>query len=105
MTELEPEQRKRRIFISGKMTGLPEWGYPAFHVAAAKWRALGWHVENQAEAFGGDTSLPRTVYMKAAIRALLTCDAIALLPNWMDSEGARLEAMVAREAGLEILEA
>ncbi len=91
-----------RTYVAGPMSGLPEFNYPAFHAAAAAWRAAGWEVENPAEHFGGRTDLPRETYMHAAIKSLLTCDAIALLPGWWESEGARLEYRVAQAVGMTI---
>ena len=45
------------IYLSGPMTGLPEFNYPAFHEAARRWRAIGWDVINPAEHFEGRTDL------------------------------------------------
>lgn len=80
----------KRIYLAGPMSGLPEFNYPAFHAEAARLRALGYHVENPAEnpepackSWGG--------YMRIAIPQMLSCDAIALLPNWLTSKGARIE--------------
>jgi hypothetical protein len=39
----------KRIYIAGKMSGLPDFGYPAFNTEAARLRAMGHHVENPAE--------------------------------------------------------
>ena len=43
----------KKIYLSGPMTGLPEWGFPAFYAAEAKWIAAGWAVMNPARNFGG----------------------------------------------------
>jgi uncharacterized protein DUF4406 len=45
-----------KIYISGRMSGLPEFNFPAFHKAAADWRAAGWEVVNPAESFDGATT-------------------------------------------------
>jgi hypothetical protein len=37
--------------------------------------------------------------LRDALKVLLTCDAIYLLPNWKDSKGARLEKHIADELG------
>lgn len=75
-----------RVYISGRMTGLPEWNFPAFHAAAAAWRAAGWDVVNPAEAFNGRTDLPYKDYVQNDVAVLKTCDAIAMLPGWDDPE-------------------
>jgi len=93
------------VYIAGPMTGLPSFNYPAFHAAAAAWRAAGWAVENPAENFGGDKNRTYREYITAALRQLVTCDAIALLPGWTQSKGAVLERHVAEVMGLRILSA
>lgn len=92
----------RRIYIAGPMTGLPDFNYPAFHAEAARLRALGYHVENPAE----NPKQPSWCkYMRQALRQMLTCDAIALLPGWAHSRGATLERYVGQIVGLQILRA
>lgn len=77
-----------RIYIAGPMTGLPEYNFPAFHAAAAKWRAAGWEVFNPAEEFNGDTALPYRAYVEHDLAALRSCHAIAMLDGW-DAPNAR----------------
>ena len=60
---------------------------------------------NPAENFGGRTDLPRELYMRADVMLLAICDAIALLPGWQNSRGARVEYLLAREMGLDVLDA
>lgn len=99
----------RRIYIAGPMRGLPEHNFPAFNRAAARFRALGWAVMNPVEigaALGGnDSSLPPEAYVRADIVALASCDAIALLPGWEKSVGARCEAIIAITLGLPFYDA
>lgn len=84
-----------RLFLSGKMTGLPDLGHPLFHDAAAKLRARGFHVESPAENPPPPCGTWRG-WMRLSIAQLLTCDAVVLLPNWADnSDGARAEYMLA----------
>lgn len=87
-----------RIYLSGKMTGLPLMNYPAFHAEAARLRELGYEVENPAENPQQDSW---AAYMKQSCAQMLTCDAIAVLPNWSLSKGARIEVQLAAQCGME----
>jgi len=95
----------RRVYIAGPMTGHADHNYPAFHAAAERFRAAGWEVANPAENFDGRTDLPRESYLRADVALLVDCDAIALLSGWEDSLGARMEYLIARAFGMEILDA
>lgn len=96
-----------RVYIAGPMTGLPEFNFPAFHDAAARWRAAGWEVENPAESFDGDTTLPYKVYVEADMAKIRNCDAIAMLPGWdgPNARGAVWEREIAKLLGLAIYDA
>ena len=89
----------KRIYIAGPCTGLPDYNYPAFNKAAEQLRAAGWHVENPAEnqppACGTWSG-----WMRLGIAQLIRCDAIALLPGWTKSKGARVEYDIANALGL-----
>lgn len=95
----------KKLYLSGPMTGYPDSNYPAFAQAAAEWRRLGWSVISPAENFGGDTTLPRHIYMRRDIEQVLSVHAVAVLPGWRDSKGAQLEVRIAKELGLPILTA
>lgn len=88
------------VYIAGPMTGLPDCNYPAFHEAAAALRALGYTVINPAESFDGRTDLPRITYLRRAVTDVARADALAILPGWETSNGARLEVEIARQIGL-----
>jgi hypothetical protein len=94
-----------KLYLSGPMTGRPGFNYPAFHDAAARLRGAGHEVFNPAESFGGDTSLPRDVYMRHDLEQLLQVEAVAVLPGWEASHGATLEVRVAHELGLPVVDA
>ena len=93
-----------RVYIAGPMTGLPDDNYPAFHAAAEKLRAAGFVVENPAE---NDPPADPTWenWLRIALRQMLTCDAVVLLPGWHRSKGARLESQVAEQLGLTVVDA
>lgn len=86
-----------RIYLSGPMTGIENFNYPAFHVEAARMRELGYHVENPAE----NAEQPSwNAYMRQAVRQMLTCDKVALLPGWQRSRGALVEHWIAIALGM-----
>lgn len=89
----------QRIYLSGPMTGLPEFNYPAFHAEAARLRALGYHVENPAENPSQDSW---EAYMAVCIPQMATCDTIALLPGWSESRGSLRERQEAVRLGMTI---
>lgn len=91
-----------RIYLSGPMTGLPAFNKPAFKAAAEALRDQGHDVVNPA-----DFDLPGATwaeYMRQDIAALVTCDAIYLLPGWEHSKGARLEQHIADQLGMRVVE-
>jgi hypothetical protein len=97
--------RAKRVYIAGPMTGQPNLNFPAFHAAAAQLREAGFEVINPAENFGGRTDLPRSTYIRADVVLVAHCDAVAMLPGWENSRGAKLEYLLAYEIGMELLDA
>lgn len=115
-----------KIYLAGPMRGIPEFNFPAFHAAAAKLRAEGHEVFNPAERdverHGGvDISKGNTegcekqaakqhgFDLRVALGEDLAwicgqADAIALLPGWVDSKGARAEHATAVALGLQVIQ-
>lgn len=93
------------VYLSGPMTGYPVWNYPAFHRVAAQLRAQGYGVHNPAEAFGGQTDLSYSQYMREDVDKIGISEGIVLLPGWRQSRGARFEVLVGQMYGLWIAEA
>ena len=91
-----------RIYVAGPMTGLPDFNYPAFFDAAGRLAALGHDPVNPARQWDGHPSAAWSDYMRRGITDVCTCDAVALLPGWGDSKGARLERRVAEVLGLDV---
>lgn len=86
------------------MTGYPEFNYPAFAFAAKRLREAGHTVVSPHEVSHPENgvvgSLPWTDYLRRDLQEMLPCEAIALLPGWSLSKGARLELQTA--LGLEM---
>lgn len=90
-----------RVYLSGPMTGMPDLNFPAFNSYAQRLRQAGYDVVNPAE-INPDGEKSWQACMRADLAALLTCDALALLPGWAKSAGAHLEMHVAHRVGIEI---
>jgi len=94
----------KRVYISGPMTGWPDLNYPAFHERADKLRKMGFEVLNPAENFDGQQDIPRKVCLRQDLKLLLKCEYITFLKGFETSAGALLEAYVARECGIGVLD-
>lgn len=113
-----------RIYIAGPMRGIPEFNFPAFFRAAKDLREEGHTVFNPAERDNlkhgtdiskgnetGDESIAAAQHgfnLREALGADLAwicaeADAIALLPGWENSKGAKAEKVVGEVLGLKII--
>lgn len=101
---------RRRIYIAGPMSGHLEFNYPSFEQAEVRLRAAGHEVVSPADRAqlnpaDPDSLAPGVTYeqcLAEAIAKLLTCEAVALLPGWEDSHGARLEVELSHLRGLDV---
>ena len=93
-----------RIYLAGGMTGYPDLNFPLFHSEAARLRALGYKVVNPAE-INPDINADWNACMRSDIVELVTCQAIALLPGWQESRGAKLERHISEALGMLVLDA
>lgn len=94
-----------KVYISGPMTGIPEFNYPAFEDAAQRLRALGYDVVSPHEINPPD-GIDHTWewYLRRDIAGLVECDGIVVLPGWENSRGARVETDLASVLGIEFME-
>ncbi|MCP1651552.1 DUF4406 domain-containing protein [Pseudomonas nitroreducens] len=67
-------------------------------------RQFGYHVENPADQ-GLIDGFEWADYLRLDLTKLITCQAIALLPGWDKSKGARPEYHVASELGMQVFTA
>lgn len=88
------------IYLSGPMSGHPDYNYPAFNAAARRIRSLGHAVFNPAETFGGATDLSRRTYLEVDYAAVAKADALVYLPDADTSVGASTEIAIARSLGI-----
>lgn len=114
-----------KIYLAGPMTGQPYFNFPAFFEAAKVLRDMGHEVFSPAEhdqERGGDfwkncptgsheelvaTNTPQINYkdcMRIDVNWIIDhAEAIALLPGWEKSKGARAEKALAECLGLEVI--
>ena len=105
------EMANKRIYLSGAMTGKPDWNREAFAEAARLLRGQGASVFNPAFTAPTDKEQvkPHTYYMLRDLHELTRhqgdCayyDALAQLPGWEESSGAAIEMLVAKVCGIEV---
>jgi hypothetical protein len=91
-----------KVYIAGRVTGLPlEDVKRKFEKAEALARANNWNPVNPIRHV--TCKAPPRQAMKTCIPLLLDCDAILLLTDFVFSEGAQIEAQIARYVGIEII--
>lgn len=93
---------KGTIYVAGPMRGYEKWNFPAFDANSEFLRSLGWETISPADidrGIGFDENDEDAVFtetdfreaMKRDYAALIGCDAIAFIPGWENSTGAKLE--------------
>lgn len=96
-------QKANSIYISGPMTGKPQFNRPAFVVAED-------YLNGHHPAL--KVLSPHTIvidepswekYMRVALGMMLKCEAIYMLKGWRDSKGARIELGLAQELGMRVI--
>lgn len=102
------------IYIAGPMRGIPQFNFPSFDAARMRLGSAGWWVRCPAErdrnadfdpaGLTGLEDLDEIGFnlpdaLKHCFLDVLDVDAIALLPGWTRSEGARAEALVGALTG------
>ncbi len=114
-----------KVYIAGPMRGYPFYNFPSFDCAKVLLRDMGHEPVSPADldrAYGFDPNGPdysdanncssfpegagsaREV-IKRDILAVLTCDAVAVLPGWAQSEGAKLEVALMKFIGGDVIDA
>lgn len=96
-----------RLYVAGRISGLVyEDALRAFAEAAAEIERCGHVAVNPMKENGldGDGKPHEWVeYMERDIPLLLSCDGIYLLPNWKESNGARIEKVIAEHSKMLIV--
>lgn len=85
-----------RVYISGPMSGIADYNFPAFFAAEVELRDCGDTVLNPARNPKG---LEYNHYMDIAMAMIRASDAVCLLPGWENSKGAKAEVAYAESLG------
>ena len=86
----------KKVFISGKVSGLPYvYAQKRFNRAASLFQ--GCEVHNPVKLCKPYWSWPRC--MAVCLWHLMRCDTVVFMDNWQDSKGARIEHRVAKLLG------
>lgn len=97
-----------KIYVAGPMRDLPGHNFSTFNEATARLRAAGHTVCNPAELSGDESIVCKDTGLREALGADLAwicaeADAIALLPGWENSKGAKAEYHTAIALGLDAI--
>jgi nucleoside 2-deoxyribosyltransferase len=91
----------KHLYISGPMSGLPEYNHAAFAEAARLLRRAGYQVTSPT-----DNGLPNSAtwqqHMREDIKLMMDCDGLAILPGWQHSRGANAEINLAHALGMSV---
>lgn len=97
------EKMIKTIYISGPMSGLPDFNYPKFNRVASGLRIAGNKVVNPAEIAAKLNTNDYETIMAEDLKALEDCCTIYLLKDWHKSPGAKREVARAVELDLNIV--
>lgn len=89
------------LYLSGPMTGYPEFNRLAFREAEGWLTDAGHDVLSPVDAAPHGTTW--SDYLRADLALLLRAEAVAVLPDWEASRGACLEVHVAQALGMTVL--
>lgn len=99
------EEKDTIIYLAGQMRGKENLNFDAFAEYAKKLRDQGYVVINPAEKVNGYKDLPREWFMQYSAQQIILADAVALMPSWEDSPGAKIEAWFAQQLGKPVVDA
>lgn len=94
----------KKVYISGKMTGLLDLNVPKFKEAETRLIENGFHPVNPHSIHPADVSkYTWSDFMRADIKALMDCDMIAVLDDWSGSKGAKAEVWIGLILGMPVM--
>lgn len=91
-----------KIYLAGKITGNPNFK-DDFKKAELELRLKGHKVLNPADTIARIDGLKHEEYLHICLAMIDVADAVAFLPNWKDSKGAKIEMEYAKKANKKIM--
>ena len=95
------DEKKKTVYLSGPMTGKKELNIHAFNHAKCFLETQGFTVLNPHD-FPLTDSYDEALLLDLEMIAM-AADAIAVLPGWQDSHGARREVKAALDLNLDVI--
>ncbi len=92
-----------KLYICGKITGLENLNVEKFEHYEEIYKKKGYIVINPHKIKENWLEKEWEYYMHNDIKTLIECDIIAVLDDWSDSKGARLEILIAQQLGKTII--
>jgi nucleoside 2-deoxyribosyltransferase len=93
-----------KVYLSGPMSGIEDFNFPAFEKEAKRLRAANIEVVSPHEV-NPDTTMTWEQCLRADIKALCDCDTLVLMDGWESSKGANLELHIAHRLGMTVVQA
>lgn len=94
---------RKRVYVSGPMTGLPDLNRKEFMEAEQLIREHGCKPVNPAR-IGQRHGWTWADYMLSSLNMMLKCDEVVLLPGWRESKGVQVEIDLAQRLGMPVVE-
>src|SRR5690606_25316501 len=95
---------RKKVYISGKMTGLNDLNVPKFKAAETRLKDNGFLPFNPHNIHPADVShYSWSDFMRADIKILMDCDIIVVLDDWNDSKVAKVEVWIGIMLGMPII--
>lgn len=86
-------EKRTNLYLSGPMTGKPDFNHPLFNMIARVLRKQGYGVFNPAELPGSGSGADWISLMRMCLLKLPTTDGLVMLPGWLTSRGALIEVL------------
>lgn len=93
------------VYLSGKISGLPDLNSPKFQKAEDRWKGWGCEVINPLKLLPQDPIRKWEEYMRNDIKYLVEADKVAVLDDWQQSRGAVIEVRLAFDLNIPVVDA